>query len=212
MKLLALLVALFSLGLLPRAALAPAGDGDAAAAVAARNMDAPAAPLGGVQNATTIFVMSGSAKMIHLEGGTIAGDKPFKNVVKTADAIACIQHDPAAQGCDDAALPENDVDPNVYLFFDDVASWRIADNPAGTDALELEGLIDGKGGFQMAGTYDYAFMGDPFPALTSIYLTGKVTFEKGTLNPVKISGKLLAVSIDHHHYGSGSFKAVPLVQ
>lgn len=203
MKLLVLLLIAASLAVTPSAVLAP-GDGDAAAAVAAQNKGV-VAPQGGTQNGTMVLLMSGSSKLIHLEGGTIAGQKPFKSTVKTGDAIACIQHD--AGGCTDQTVPENDADPGVYLFFDSVSEWRIATNPAGTDALELSGLVDGKGGFHMAGTYAFP---DAF-TVTSVYLTGKVTFEKGTLVPKKISGKLQAVSIDNNHYGSGSFKAVPFV-
>jgi len=211
MKLIALLVALFSLGLLPQAVLAPTGDGDAAAAVAAHNKDLPAGPLGGTQNGTFAFVMTGSAKMIHLEGGMVLGEKPFKSTVKTDDAIACIQHDPAATGCNDASLAENDVDPNVYLDVVGPNHWVIAGNPAGDDGIDLFGLIDGKGGFAMAGTYTFLPVMDGDPPATSVYLTGKVSFDSDTGVIKKISGKLLAVSVDHEHYASGKFKAEPFV-
>lgn len=203
MKLIALLLALVSFGLLPHAVLAPAGQGDAAAAVAAHGQDASHAT-GGPLDFVAAFqlTLSGSGKMTHLEGGPQPGIKPFVNTIKFGDVLLCIQHDAAAFGCDDEGLPENDVDPNVYLFYVNETQWILADNPAGANGVTLNGLIDGKGGFIMAGTFTF---GTPTPHDTSITLTGKVNYHKGTFEPLKISGKFEVVSVDHAHYGSGSF-------
>src|SRR5262245_7843824 len=129
MKLLVLLVAAASLAVVPSAVLAP-GQGDAAAAVAAHNKGAPVPPAG-TQDGSLVLILTGSAKMTHVEGGPVLGGKVFTNTIKTGDALACIQHDPAAFGCDDTTLPENDTDPGTYLFIDTVTSWRLADNPQG---------------------------------------------------------------------------------
>jgi hypothetical protein len=201
MKTLVLLLVSLSFALQPQAVLAP-GQGDAAAAVAAHGQGSSQStgappPVTGFQ-----LMLSGSAKMTHLEGGPQPGAKPFKNTINFGKVLLCIQHDPSSFGCDDEGLPENDVSPGVYLNYISNTQWVIADNPAGDNGVTLNGLIDGKGGFMMSGTYSF---GSPTLNSTSITLTGKVKFRKGTFEPLKISGKLDAVSVDHAHYGSGSF-------
>jgi|GEM_PF-3846363 len=104
-------------------------------------------------------------------------------------------------GCDADSLDIN-VTSSVFLFFDSLTSWRLANNGAGDDAVTLTGLVDGKGGFMMAGTHT-SVDGDTF-----ILLKGKVKFMPGTFTPLKVSGKISAVSTAEEHYGTGSFKAV----
>lgn len=204
MKLVALLVAV---ALLPfTVPAAPAGQGDAAAAVAGAALaGAQAQPGGGAYAGSVIFTLTGTGKMLHLEGGPQPGAKPFKSVVKDDDLLACIGGTGA--GCDANSLDINgEPGAGLFLIFNSTTSWALANNAAGDDAVPLSGLVDGKGGFVMAGTHT-SLDGD-----THIVLTGKVKFAPGTLTPQKINGKLTAVSTDEQHYGSGSFKAVPALQ
>jgi hypothetical protein len=199
MKLVALL---FAVALLPLAVpAAPAGQGDAAAAVAGAALAvAQAQPDGGVYAGSVAFLLTGSGSIVHPHG-VQPGLKPFKNTVKIAQISECIAG--TAAGCSDGVTIEaNPGDPQAYLFFDSLTSWRVATNSNGDEATTLTGLVDGKGGFMFSGTH--ALTG------TAMLLSGKVVFEKGTLVPKKISGKLSAVAVDQEHYGTGSFKATLL--
>lgn len=200
MKLLALLLAaVCALPLFPSAP--PAGQGDAAAAVAGAALgNGPAQPQGGSYAGTFVFALTGAGKLLHVEGGAVAGVKPFKSTVKDADLLACIGG--TGTGCDASSLAINP-DGGLFLFYDGLSSWRLANNTDGDGAVTLNGLVDGKGGFMMSGTHTSSD-GD-----THIFLSGKVTFEKGTLLPLKVKGKLTAVSSAEEHYGSGNFKGVP---
>ncbi|MBM3984804.1 MAG: hypothetical protein FJ296_03805 [Planctomycetes bacterium] len=202
MKLLALLLAaVCALPLFPTAP--PAGQGDAAAAVAGAALgNGPDQPQGGSYAGTLVFSLTGAGKLLHVEGGAVAGQKPFKSTVKDDDLLACVGGTGA--GCDANSL---DINPagGLFLLYDGLSSWRLANNPDGDDAVTLNGLVDGKGGFMMSGTHNSAD-GD-----THIFLSGKVTFEKGTLLPLGVKGKLTSVSTVEEHYGSGNFKAVPAV-
>jgi len=199
---------LFVAAVLPRAqddgtsgALAPpagnaaaqdASSGAPAGTQAPAVLHPPGTIAGGAPLAT--FVLSGSGKLIHLEGPEVAGASPFKSSLNSDLVTACINGtDPTCTGD-----IETDAGGKSYLLFDSLTSWRIATNPAGDDATTFTGQVDGKGGFTMAGTH----------ALSSsqIMLTGKVKFEKGTLNPVSLSGKIIAVSTETEHYGTGSLK------
>jgi hypothetical protein len=210
MKLLVLLVMLSSLVLSPSAVVAT-GNGDAAALVAAQNKGA-IVPAAGTQDISQAFLLSGSAKVFHVDGGPVAGGSVFKHSLNTADALACVQHDASVPDCNDGTLPENDKSPGVYLFVDSLTQWRLADNPAADDAATLTGLVDSKGGFQMAGDFDFTSTADGNAHQTHIFLSGKAKFEKGTLSVTKISGKFEAVSTDMQHYAKGSFKTMPLLQ
>jgi len=109
-------------------------------------------------------------------------------------------------GCDANSLDINtDPGAGLFLIYNGTTHWELANNAMGSDDVNLNGLVDGKGGFMMAGTHS-SIEGD-----THIFLSGKVTFEPGTLNPTKIKGKLTVVSPDEAHYGLGTFKAVPAV-
>lgn len=202
-----LLVLLVTVALLPfTVPAAPAGQGDAAAAVAGAALAAaPEQPGGGTYAGSVIFSLTGAGKMVHLEGGPQPGAKPFKSVVKDADLLACIGG--TGVGCDANSLDINpDEGAGLFLIFNSTTSWELANNAAGDDSVPLTGLVDGKGGFVMAGTHT-STDGD-----THLVLTGKVKFAPGTLTPQKINGKLTVVSADEAHYGSGSFKAVPALQ
>lgn len=199
MKLVALL---FAVALLPFAVpAAPAGQGDAAAAVAGAALaGAQSQPDGGVYAGSVIFTLTGSGSIVHPHG-VQPGLKPFKNTVKIAQISECIAG--TAAGCG-GTIEANPEDPTAYLFFDSLTSWRIATNANGDDATTLTGLVDGKGGFMFAGAH--ALSG------TELLISGKVSFAKGTLTPQKISGKISAVAPGQEHYGTGNFKAVPALQ
>jgi hypothetical protein len=203
MKLLVLLLATASLAVVPAAVLAP-GQGDAAAAVAAHNKGAPQ---GAHQNGTqdggsTVFELTGSGSILHSHDN-LPGDKPFKSKVKAGDIATCVQG--TAQGCTPSTI-EVDAGGKAFLFFDSTTAWRIATNGAGTNATDLVGTVDGKGGFAFAGTD--ALSG------TSFYLTGKVKLQKGQpdFQPLSLSGKITAVCPVQGHYGTGSFKGTLAVQ
>ena len=205
MKSLVLLLIAASLAVSPSTVLLP-GNGDAAAAVAAQNKGAMHHPLGGTQEGGFVFALSGSGKCVHVEGGAVAGNKPFKNTIKDDDLASCIAG--VGNGCDANSLDINtDPDAGLFLIYNGPDEWALANNPAGDDAVSLTGVVDGKGGFMMAGVHT-ATDGD-----SQFFFSGKVLFEKGTLNPKKISGKFTAVKTvpGEEHYGSGSFKAVPFV-
>ena len=206
MKLLVLLLVTASLALSPTAVLAP-GDGGAAAVIAAQGKGAPIQPAG-TQNGTVAFLLTGSAKVYHVDGGPQVGGSVFKHTLKTADAILCSQHDESvAFDCNPGKLPLSDVSPGVYLFVDTYYQFRLANNPNGDDAATLTGLMDSKGGFQMAGDFVWSAPADGDVHTTHIFLTGKCKLEKGTLNVTKVSGKFQAVSTDMQHYATGSFKS-----
>ena len=95
---------------------------------------------------------------------------------------------------------ESDAAGKTYLFFDNLTLWHIGTGLDENTATQFTGLVDGKGGFTMSGTHSLSG--------SQVMLTGKVTFQKGTLTPTKVSGKLYAVSDLVEHYGSGSFKSV----
>lgn len=204
MKLLALLLAaLFALPLVSTDP--PAGQGDAAAAVAGAALEnGPAQPQGGSHAGSFVFVLSGAGKMLHVEGGPTPGQKPFKSTVKDDDLLACVGG--TGVGCDADSLDINtDPGAGLFLIYNGTTHWELANNAGGSDDVNLNGLVDGKGGFMMAGTHS-SIEGD-----THIFLSGKVTFAPGTLSPTKIKGKLTVVSTIEEHYGSGTFKAVPAV-
>ena len=201
MKLLVLLLVTASVALAPATLLEP-GNGDAAAAVAARNKDLPAGQQNAQEGTALVFALSGGGSILHSHDNQ-PGDKPFKSKVKADDVVDCIAGN--AQGCSELTV-ETDKAGQAFLYWDSPTNWRIATNPSGTDTTSLIGTVDGKGGFAFSGTH--ALSG------TSFYLTGKVKLDKTQAPdfvPLKISGKILAVCTGQGHYGSGNFKAVPAV-
>ena len=183
----------------PQAAGEASGPAVSAVAPAAAARDAQPVAAGAPLPITFAMTLTGSGKILHVHTGPQPGDKPFKSSVKSKDVAPCIEG--TAAGCTDGVTIFADAGGTAYLFFDSLTSWRVATNPNGDDATTLTGLVDGKGGFMLAGTD--ALSG------TQILVSGKVVFEKGSFTPKKISGKLSAVSTDMGHYGTGSFKAVP---
>src|SRR5262245_13370413 len=119
---------------------------------------APAPAAGGA----IVFELTGSAKMVHLEGPEIPGAKPFKNSANIDMITECILgNDPTCAG-----KIETDAGGKAYLLFDSLTSWRLATNAAGVGATVLTGQTDPKGGFMMTGTH--------LMSNTSFLLSGKV--------------------------------------
>lgn len=108
----------------------------------------------------------------------------------------------------DFAADYLNLDPGgkFYLLYDGKSSWRVATNPDGVNATTLQGQVANDGQFWMGGSYD-SFMAD-----ATVFLTGKVKFEKGTFDPKKVSGKFYFVS---EAIGTGlnlKFKTTKMVQ
>ena len=171
----------------------------AAAAVSGIVAFAFAARPNPVPGTTFIFeATAGSAKLVHLEGPEIPGKVPFKNAANLLKVTECVKgNDPSCVG-----KVETDAGGKVYIYYDGLTSWRIATNPNAMNTTTLTGLVDGVGGFQMSGKHTLSD--------TTFFLTGKVIFAKGTLNPTKITGKIYAFSPLTEHYGSGNFLAKPI--
>jgi hypothetical protein len=86
-----------------------------------------------------------------------------------------------------------DADPagRFFLYFDGrgadgSTTWRVGTNPNGVMTTTLNGAITQDGFCWLVGTYDVPVMG----SIANAFVNGKVTFAKGTFNPVKISGTL----------------------
>ena len=130
------------------------------------------------------------------------GAKAFKTSVKQAQIISCILGNepsclvgsPGASG----GMIETDAGGQAYLIYVARNFWQLATNPAGTNATDLNGFVAPDGSFMMFG--QHAGSGATF------FLTGKVKFQKGTLVPTLVSGKILAVAQTQEHMGSGKFK------
>lgn len=143
------------------------------------------------------FLLSGTATITHLEGPEIPGKVLGVTHRKTADAASAIMgNEPSTAG-----ILETDAGGKAYLFFNSPENWSLSVAPNGAGATSLVGQTDGKGGFMFAGKHVLSN--------TFFFLTGKVTYQKGTLTPLKITGKFTAVSDLTEHYASGTFTAVP---
>jgi hypothetical protein len=141
------------------------------------------------------FELSGTGKIIHCDGPEVPGKAPFVTTVNAAKVASAIMgNEPSTSG-----QLETDAGGKSYIFFDSTTNWRLSVDPNGNNPTQLVGQTDGKGGFMMAGTHALSN--------TRFLLTGKVTFAKGTLNPTKITGKIMAVSSGTEHYGTGNFAA-----
>lgn len=86
-----------------------------------------------------------------------------------------------------------DLDPSgkFFLFFDNLSSWRVATNDAGSNATTLQGAVSNDGVFWMFGSYDLPMMPG---AMGKIFVTGKVKFQKGSFAPAKVSGTFYFLS------------------
>lgn len=113
------------------------------------------------------------------------GVKPPIGKVTNKDIAAVLKEE-----LPDFAADYLDLDPGgrFYLFYDTKSSWRVATNSAGTNATTLHGQVANDGVFWMAGSYDFAGAGG------DVFVTGKVTFKKGTFEPKKVKGKMYFVS------------------
>jgi len=140
------------------------------------------------------FQLTGAGSIRHYHGPPQPRGKTFVNKVKASGISSCISGNEAS--C--FGLIEEDAGGAAYVFFDSPTSWRVASNPAGTDATTLAGFVGGRGEFVMSGTHALSD--------TLFVLTGKVKFAGKTLNVSRMSGRLTAVSSVHQHHGTFKVK------
>lgn len=91
----------------------------------------------------------------------------------------------------DFAAQFMDLDPSgrFFLYFDGrgsdgVTPFRIATNANGSDTTDMEGLVTSDGFMWAVGAYTLPMMGEDCP----INMTGKISWEKGTFTPKKVTG------------------------
>jgi hypothetical protein len=163
----------------------------------------------GVMLPIAVFELRGGGALYHLEGGTFLGQKAFKNKIKAADVMACVD---GQLQCGPHMDPDEVNDGGtVYLYIYDESTWGVTTtgDPSQTVVPEagppvlvpvtiLRGLMDGKGRFMFAGTHA--------ASQTDMVFEGKAALEKGTLTPKKVSGKLQAVSIEAEHWSKANVK------
>jgi hypothetical protein len=151
--------------------------------------------------AQVTFLIEGSGKIAH-HHNPAPGAKPFKTNVKQAQIISCILGNepsclvgtPGPGG----GMIETDAGGQAYLIYVARNFWQLATNSAGTNATDLNGFVAPDGSFMMYGQHA--------GSAATLFLTGKVKFQKGTLVPTEVSGKILAVAQTQEHVGSGKFK------
>jgi hypothetical protein len=91
----------------------------------------------------------------------------------------------------DFAAQYMDLDPSgrFFLFFDGRGSdgttiFRVATNSSGADSTVMNGLVTSDGFMWAVGEYDLPLLPEQCP----INMTGKISFEKGSFTPKKITG------------------------
>jgi len=99
-------------------------------------------------------------------------------------------NDKAIQGVlqgtlDDFSKDYLPLDPSgkFFLYFDGLTHWRVGSNTAGAGLVPLSGRVGNDGTFWMMGDYNFGTAG-------SIFVVGKVKFQKGSFNPKSVSGTL----------------------
>jgi hypothetical protein len=145
-----------------------------------------------------VFEIVGGGSQTHFEFQPPPGKKAFVNKLTASAITACIAGTNPADGC--AAFMDGDAGGKAYLFFDSVTSWRIGTKTDGSNAMTLNGLVDGAGNFMFAGTH--AKSG------SHVIVSGKAKFLKGTYTPLGVSGKVVGVSNLTNHFVNGTFKTV----
>lgn len=77
------------------------------------------------------------------------------------------------------------LDPSgkFFLYFDGLTRWRVGSNTAGSNLVPLSGRVGNDGTFWMMGDYNFGTAG-------TIFVVGKVKFQKGTFDPKSVSGTL----------------------
>ena len=155
--------------------------------------------------AQLVFLIEGSGKMTH-HHNPAPGAKAFKTGVKQAQIISCILGNepsclvgtPGPGG----GMIETDAGGQAYLIYVSRNFWQLATNSAGTDATDLNGFVAPDGTFMMYGQHA--------GSASTFFLTGKVKFQKGSLVPTQVGGKILAVAQTQEHMGTGKFKTTGL--
>lgn len=143
-----------------------------------------------------VFEIVGGGRQTHFEVQPLAGKAGFVNTLKATDIAGAIVGTAPGSG----PFLEHDAGGKAYILFDSLTAWRISTNTNGTNALTLNGLVDGAGKFMFAGTH--ALSG------SRVVITGKVKFAKNTYTPLAISGKIVGVSNVTNHFVSGTFKTL----
>lgn len=154
------------------------------------------------------FEIVGTGRQWHFEGPPPHGKRAVSTALKARAIAACIAGTNPLDHCSE--LIHQDPGGKAYLFPDTInfsgatSSWRITTDIANladsSTYTTMGGLVDASGAFMFAGTH--------LQSVTRFVVQGKVKFQRGTKIPVKISGKVMGVSLMSLHYAIGSFHTV----
>lgn len=148
-----------------------------------------------------VFEVTGTAVFLHFHEPTQPGKRAFKNKANGTIVAEAIRNDNPAPGHNAGGLLESDAGGKCYLRFDSTEQWTMALTPGfGGDTLPLKGFVDGTGAFMFQGYHERSD--------STFVATGKVRFQKGTLTPIGLSGKIQGVSPASEHFATGTFKTV----